>query len=182
MNTFARILSLIVACLLAPLTVFAIGDWIGAGLRFPLFLYQETIYGASLIPVWREISYVTSGIIGGRSALSILAWALGTALLLVAAGYLIYSRGDGITAIRKPLALLIASSALAYLISCILQYGPLLYGPAGFAIPVGVPLILAVAGYVLKVEDEETEDELDDDGEPGEDDGEEIERDGYGVE
>lgn len=177
MNTLTRILGFIIACLLAPLTVFAIGDRMGAGLRFPLFLYQDTIYGISLIPVWREISYVTSGIIGDRSALSILTWALGTALLLVAAGYLTYSRDDGITAIRKPLALLIAGGALAYLLSCVLQYGPLLHGPAGLAIPIGVPLIFAVAGYILKVEDEETEGEPDDDGEPGDDDGEEIERD-----
>ena len=39
-------------------------------------------------------------------------------------------------------------------------YGPTLHGPAGFAVPVGVPLILAVAGYILKAEG--AEDEYDD--------------------
>ena len=45
-------------------------------------------------------------------------------------------------------------------------YGPTLHGPTGFAIPVGVPLILAVAGYILETED--AEDECDDyEGETG---------------
>lgn len=176
MNTLVRILSLLIACLFAPLTVFTIGDWIGAGIRFPLFLYQDTIYGTSLIPVWREISYIMSGIIDGRSALSILTWTLGTTLLIMAAGYIIYGNYSGVKKPRRTLALLIAGSAVAYLLSCVLQYGPLLHGPAGLAIPIGVPLIFAVAGYILKVEDEEPEGEPDG-GEPGEDDGEEIERD-----
>ncbi|WP_292492439.1 hypothetical protein [Methanoculleus sp. 10] len=34
-------------------------------------------------------------------------------------------------------------------------YGPTLHGPAGFAVPVGVPLILAVAGYILKTEEDD---------------------------
>ena len=147
--------ALLPAVLLLPASIYTIGDAVGAGIRFPLFLYQDTTYGASLIPVWQEISYVTSGLIGGRSAVSILLWALGTALLLVAAGYLVYSRGEAITAIRKHLALLTTGGAAAYLLSCIAQYGPTLYSPAGFAVPVGVPLILAVAVYILKVEDDD---------------------------
>jgi hypothetical protein len=146
---------LLAAVILLPANIYAIGNAVGAGLRFPLFLYQDTIYGASLIPVWREISYVTSGTIGGRSALSILLWVLGTALLLAAAGYAVYHRHDGIAGIRKPLALLVAGDAVAYLLSCIAQYGPTLHGPAGFSVPVGVPLILAVAVYILKAEDDE---------------------------
>ncbi len=58
---------------------------------------------------------------------------------------------EGYDSFRKPLALLVA-----YLLSCIAQYGPALHGPAGFAVPVGVPLILAVAGYVMMVEDDES--------------------------
>ncbi|NLE26566.1 MAG: hypothetical protein GX625_14720 [Clostridiaceae bacterium] len=34
-------------------------------------------------------------------------------------------------------------------------YGLTLHGPAGFAVPVGVPLILAVAGYILKTEEDD---------------------------
>ena len=146
---------LLAAILLLPANIYVIGNAVGAGIRFPLFLYQETTYGASLIPVWREISYVTSGTIGGRSALSILLWALGTALLVAAIVYFAVRREDCYEAFRKPLALLVAGGAVAYLLSCVAQYGPTFHGPAGFAVPVGVPLILAVAWYVMKVGDDD---------------------------
>ena len=72
--------------------------------------------------------------------------------LLAAAGYLIYSRYNSVTGTRKHLFLLTIGSAVTYLLSCVAQYGPTLHGPAGFAIPVGVPLIFAVAVYILKAE------------------------------
>ena len=151
--------TLLATVLLIPTSIYVIAGGVGAGLRFPMFLYQDTTYGVSLIPVWREITYVTSGIIGGRSAVSILLWVLGTALLIAAIAYFAVKREDDYETFRKPLALLVAGGAVAYLLSCVAQYGPTLYGPAGFAVPVGVPLILAVAGYVMKVEDDELEDE-----------------------
>ena len=158
--------ALLAALLLLPANIYAIGGAVGAGLRFPLFLYQDTTYGASLIPVWREITYVTSGIIGGRSAVSILLWVLGTALLVAAVVYFVARQEEDDEAFRKPLALLTAGGAVAYLLSCVAQYGPTLHGPAGFAVPVGVPLILAVAGYIMTAEeDEELEDEEEGDGE-----------------
>ncbi|KAF5046606.1 hypothetical protein DSECCO2_469000 [anaerobic digester metagenome] len=147
--------ALLAAALLLPANIYAIGGAIGAGIRFPLFLYQDTTYGASLIPVWREISYITSGTIGGRSAVSILLWVLGTALLVAAIVYFAARRKDCYEAVRKPLALLVAGGAAAYLLSCVAQYGPTLYGPAGFAVPVGVPLLLGVAGYIMTVEDDD---------------------------
>ena len=160
MNTFKHTLALLAAVFLLPANIYVIGDGIGAGLRSPLFLYQDTTYGTSLIPVWREISYVTSGTIGGRSALSILLWVLGTTLLIAAIVYFAVRREDDSETFRKPLALLVSGGAVAYLLSCVAQYGPTLHGPAGFAVPVGVPLILAVAGYIMKAEeDEELEDE-----------------------
>ena len=149
------LVSFLLIILALPINIYVIGDAIGAGLQSPLFRYQQTYLGTSVITLADDLGYVTSGIITGRSALSILLWALGTILLITAAGYLVYSRDEATTAIRKPLALLVASGALAYLLSCIAQYGPLLHGPAGFSVPVGVPLILAVAVYILKAEDDD---------------------------
>jgi len=161
---------LLAAALVLPANIYVIGDAIGAGIQCSLFRYQQTSFGTSLITLFDDLGYVTSGTIGGRSAVSILLWVLGTALLVAAAGYLIYRRHDSITAIRKPLALLVAGGAVAYLLSCVAQYGPTLQGPAGFSVPVGVPLILAVAWYVMRVEDD------DESGYEGEEDyGEEME-------
>lgn len=73
--------------------------------------------------------------------------------------FFVLSRSRDKPVFQTGIALLVSGGAVAYLLSCVAQYGPTLYGPAGFAVPVGVPLILAVAGYVMKVEDDELEDE-----------------------
>ncbi|MFY1644554.1 hypothetical protein ACK11Z_12550 [Methanoculleus bourgensis] len=167
------LLCLLAATLILPANIYLIGEeGLGAGLQTSFLRYQQTHLGTSVITLADDLGYVTSGIIGGRSALSILLWAFGTSFLLVAVGYLIYNRYNGVTGIRRPLALLTAGGAGAYLLSCIAQYGPTLHGSAGFSIPVGVPLILAVAAYILKAEGMDDELEY---AEEGEDDGEGIE-------
>jgi len=155
MNIQKQTLSALVLLLLSPVTVTIIGDRLGAGLRFPLVLYQDTVCGTSIIPLWREISYVTSGLIGGRSALAILLWTLGTLLLIAAACLLVvrwYEEG------QRPVALLLAGAGAAFLASCVAQYGPLFHGPAGCCVPVGVPLVFAAAWFVWRGEEGEEED------------------------
>ena len=156
-------LSALVLLFVSPLTITIIGNNLGAGIRFPLVLYQETVYGTSLIPVWREIDYVAAGLIGGRSACAILLWTLGTLLLLAAVAYLIIRRYEGH---RHTVALLLAGAGVAYLASIIAQYGPLFHGPAGFCIPAGVPLIFGVAWWVYHAGEEDESNGVDDLQEP----------------
>jgi len=151
MNIQKQTLSALVLLLLSPVTVTIIGDRLGAGLRFPLVLYQDTVYGTSVIPFWREIEYVTSGLIGGRSALAILLWTLGTLLLIAAACLLVvrwYEKG------QRPVALLLAGAGAAFLASCVAQYGPLFHGAAGWCVPVGVPLVFGIAWWVYHAGEE----------------------------
>lgn len=164
--------SLLALTLALPINVYVIGDAIGAALQFPFLRYQETYLGTSVITVFRDLDYVTSGIITGRSTLSILLWLCGTFLLIAAIIYFAAKRQEDYESFRKPLALLVGGAGGAYLLSCILQYGPLLHGPAGLSFPVGVPLILAIAVYIVKAEGMDDEQEY---GEEGEDDWEEIE-------
>jgi hypothetical protein len=145
--------------LILPVNIYIIGGTIGAGIQFPFLRYQETYLGTNIITILRDLDYITSGLIGGRSALSILLWVLGTALLVAAVVYFAARRHEGYESFRKPLALLVAGGAVAYLLSCVAQYGPLFHGPAGLSVPVGVPLILAVAWYIAKVGDDGDEDE-----------------------
>ncbi|CCJ35948.1 hypothetical protein BN140_1025 [Methanoculleus bourgensis MS2] len=166
------LLYLLAAALILPVNIYLIGEeGLGAGLQTSFLRYQQTHLGTSVITLADDLGYVTSGIIGGRSALSVLIWALGTALLLAASGYLIYSRYNGGTTTRRPLVLLTAGGAVAYLASCIAQYGTTLHGPAGLSIPVGVPLIFAIAFYIMKAEGMDDEPEYE---EEGEDDWEET--------
>jgi len=166
------LVSLLALTLILPVNVYIIGDAIGAALQFSFLRYQKTYLGNGVITVLRDLDYITSGIITGRSALSILLWLCGTLLLTVAIIYLVARWREDYESFKKLLSLLVGGAGGAYLLSCIAQYGPTLHGSAGFSIPVGVPLILAVAAYILKAEGMDDELEY---AEEGEDDGEGIE-------
>ncbi len=166
------LLCLLAAALNLPMNIFLIGEeGLGAALQFPFLRYQQTYLGNGVITVLRDLDYVTSGIITGRSALSIVLWVLGTLLLVAAIVYFAARRQEGYKSFRTPLSLLVGGAGGAYLASCFAQYGLTLHGPAGLAIPVGVPLIFAIAVYILKAE-EDGEPEYD---EEDEDDWEETE-------
>ncbi|NVO67765.1 hypothetical protein [Methanofollis tationis] len=47
---------------------------------------------------------------------------------------------------------LVAGAGAASLASCVAHYGPLFHGPAGVCVPVGVPLVFAVAWFVWQGE------------------------------
>jgi len=143
-----------------PLNIYVIGDWIGTGVQWALFRYQDTLYGTSFITLDRELWYITSGLIMGKSAVSISLWVAGAVLLVISCivlAVIIAEKMD--THIRIPGILVIASGVL-FLLSCMLQYGPLLSGPAGFSVPVGIPLVWAVGWLVyIQAEDDEIGDE-----------------------
>jgi hypothetical protein len=126
-----------------PINVYLIGDSFGAGLLFLLIRIQETTLGWSTIFIWQEFCYVADGIISGRSASSILLWLGGVVLLAVAAILILTSRESGkrgVIVYGLGWTLLVASTMI--------QYGPLFHGPAGIAIPIGLPLLI-VLGYLL---------------------------------
>ena len=166
------LVSLLILTLILPINVYIIGDAIGAALQFPFLRYQQTYLGNGVITVLRDLDYVTSGTIPGHSALSILLWVLGTLLLVAAIVYFAARRQEGYESFRMPLSLLVGGAGGAYLASCFAQYGLALHGPAGFSIPVGVPLIVAIAVYILKAEGMDDESDYE---EADEDDWEEAE-------
>ncbi|QYZ78662.1 hypothetical protein E2N92_04095 [Methanofollis formosanus] len=153
--------ALLALTLALPTNIYLIGDGIGAGIQFALFRYQQTYMGTNLITLFRDLDYVTSGILAGRSALSVLLWLGGTLLLLVAVACLVLKRHEEYETFRKPLSLLVTGAGIAYLAAVIAQYGPLFHGPAGFSVPVGVPLLLGVAWIISRGTEEENEREED---------------------
>ena len=60
-------ISLLLQCLvfLIPINIYVIGDWLGTGVQWALFRYQQTYMGDSLILVTRGITLVLDGTIGG---------------------------------------------------------------------------------------------------------------------
>jgi len=128
-----------------------IGDWIGTGVQFPWFSYIVSYQGTSLISAYSNLGYVTSGILSPKTAISILLWEAGTVLLAAATCLLLYEHAKRSTRHRVP-GLLTILAGIAMLASLIQQYGPLLHGPAGIAIPVGLPLVFAVGWWMYRYE------------------------------
>jgi hypothetical protein len=120
----------------------------GAGVAFPLFRYQQTYLGASLITLWRDIDLVTSGAITGRSALVPFFWLAGVLLCCVGCGFAYrYFRLHAETS-RTYAGVCLMVAAVVYTGGIIAQYGFSFVGSAGFAVPVGA-VFLFVAGWFV---------------------------------
>ena len=79
-------ISLLLQCLvfLIPINIYVIGDWLGTGVQWALFRYQQTYLGDSLILVTRGITFVLNGTIGGMGGISLVLWAIGALLFIIA--------------------------------------------------------------------------------------------------
>ncbi len=142
MHRFAVPFLLLVIFFIFPFQVFIIGNETGIGIQGAVYRYQVTSYGNSLIPVTQEIMYIVNGIYSGRTAISIILWALGTILLTITTWFgLIYADGSR-PDFTKKVSLGLIGSCACYLFSCIAQYGIFFQGPAGTSIPFGIVIIL----------------------------------------
>lgn len=125
-----------------PIHIFVIGDDIAIGIQGAVYRYQTSGYGTSLIPITTEISYVNRGILMGKSALSVILWGLGSALLMVLTIFSLI-RAENLNNVEYRLIISgVILSCIIYLGSIIAQYGFLFKGPAGFSIPFGIIIIL----------------------------------------
>jgi hypothetical protein len=126
---------------LVPLNFFIIAGGMGAGVQWSLFRYQDTYLGAGFIPVTRDLYYLASGIISGKSAVSGLLL-ISSSIVLVIALLLVMANQT-----RLPGILTITAGILA-LSSSVIQYGFMLNGFAGICIPFG-SLLLLLYGLLL---------------------------------
>jgi hypothetical protein len=146
MRRFIVVFLLLVIFFIFPLQVFIIGDNAGIGIQGAVYRYQITGYGNSLIPVTQEIMYVVTGIYSGKTALSILLWALGTVLLTITTWFgLTYADAERTDYFRQ-IGYGLTGSCVCFVLSVVAQYGFFLRGPAGMSIPFGIGLILVWLG------------------------------------
>lgn len=131
-----------------PLNVYVIGEWIGTGVQWALFRYQETSYGASLITLTRDFEYIIYGVLTGKTAVSISLWITGVVLLILAfialAAMILEEMDDK----KHYPGIMVIGSGILLLLSCMVQYGPFLSGPAGLSIPIGIPLMFVI-GWLI---------------------------------
>jgi len=142
MRRFLVPLLCVIIFFLFPLQVFIIGNDLGIGIQGAVYRFQVTSYGDSLITIGEEINYIIQGIYSGKTAFSVILWALGTVLLTITTWFgLIYADGNK-PDYHRLVRLGLAGSCIIYLISCITQYGIFFNGPAGISLPVGIGIIL----------------------------------------
>lgn len=141
-------LVLVLLLFFIPLNVYVIGEWIGTGVQWALFRYQDTLYGSNLITLTMDFEYITTGILTGKTVFSIAFWITGTILLIIAFITLGVMVLEGMNEKKHLPGLLVIASGILYTASCMTQYGPFFTGPAGISIPIGIPLILAV-GWLI---------------------------------
>ena len=144
MNRFK--ISLLLQCLvfLIPVNIYVIGDWLGTGVQWVLFRYQQTYLGNSLILITREITFVLSGTISGRSAISITLWAIGVFLFIVATFLVILANVNKDSPLIKKASFFTLAGGIIIAVSTLVQYGFLLNSQSGFTLPIGIPIILII--------------------------------------
>lgn len=134
--------------LVIPVSVYCIGNGMGAGVAFPLFRYQQTYLGPSLITLVRDIDLVTSGAITGRSAMVPFFWLGG--VVLCAAAFVLACHHIRVNSEKSErfAGILLGVAGFAYMGGIIAQYGFSFAGSSGFAIPIGA-VFMCVAGWFI---------------------------------
>jgi hypothetical protein len=118
------------------------GDFTGIGIQGAVYRYQTSGYGTYFFPLTREIVFVLNGTYFGRTALSVLLWVLGTALMVCTAIYSFLHVDDTTENYYRQLACGLIVSCGIYLGSCIAQYGFFFKGMSGISLPLGIIAIL----------------------------------------
>lgn len=145
MRTWTIALVLCAFCFVLPIQCFIIGNYLGVGIQGAVFRYQITGQGNSLIPIVKEITYVTSGTYTGKTAVSVIFWVLGTLFLILITLISLNFWNQLNTPQVRIITIGLLCSGICYIVSCISQYGLLFSGPAGISLPFGVILLIIYA-------------------------------------
>lgn len=151
MTEYKNRIPLLFQCLLwiIPLNIYVIGDWVGTGIQWAVFRYQHAFYNNEIVTSMfffnREIQWILSSTITGKSVISIILWGVGITLLCAATLLIIYATIQENEMYILWGALLNIAGACAFSAAIINLYGITLQGPAGIVIPFGIPVILGVA-------------------------------------
>jgi hypothetical protein len=114
---------------------------IGYGIQWIFFRYQSTSLGDSIIPLGRDLFYVTSGLITGKSVLFEILPILSASVFFIAFLFVMAGRTNAA-------GLLTIGSGSISLASSLFQYGITFHGGTGTCIPFG-SIILMVFGILL---------------------------------
>ncbi len=150
MNRYRIPLILQILVFIIPINIYVIGDWLGTGVQWAFLRYQQTYLGNSLILITRDITYVLTGVISGRSGISYILWAAGVVLFIIATILVILANTNENFAWIRKASLVTITGAVLLIGSVIMQYGIFFSSQSGFAIPVGIPVILVIGWWMYQ--------------------------------
>ena len=132
------------------------GDWIIVDLQWALFRYQQSPFGNSLILGYKDINYIFLGQTTGLyNILSTLFWITGGVLLIIGLLLIIQANIDERLILSKKASIFTIIAGIFFGLSALLRF----FG--GFAIPVGVPIVMFFGWwmYQLNYDPDESGDE-----------------------
>ena len=135
-----------------PIEVFILGEGYGYGIRGMCYKYQITGLGDSFIPINYEFQYILSGLISGRNMYATFVWAGGALIFGISTMLMFIGQLSDLSINKKNISNGIFLSVGLFLLSDIIHYGPLFFGPSGIAIPFGIPFLLYL-GWVIREQD-----------------------------
>ncbi|MGA2913172.1 MAG: hypothetical protein ABSE07_06620 [Methanoregula sp.] len=154
MNRFR--IPLILQCLvfLIPLNIFMWGDWIIVNLQWAFFRYQSSPYGESLIPIYKDINYILLGQTTGiHPVLAVVFWVAGDVLLIIGLLSIIFAYLNKRPDLVRKASIFTILAGIFFGLSAIERFS------GGFAIPVGVPIVIFIGWWMYqgKYEDDKTD-------------------------
>jgi 4-amino-4-deoxy-L-arabinose transferase-like glycosyltransferase len=153
-------LPLIFQCLifLLPLNIYMWGDWLIVSVQWALFRYMQSPYGASLILGNNDILYILRGQSTGLYNIgAVVFWATGVLILLIGLIVTIVAYAKEEPDNIRTASYFTLAGGIFLGLSALCRFN------GGFAIPVGVPIILIIGWWMYKEADETDET----DNEPG---------------
>jgi hypothetical protein len=121
------------------------GDWIIVDLQWAFFRYQSSPYGDSLIPVYKDINYILLGQTSGiHPVLAVVFWVAGGTLLVIGLFSILYAYLNERPDVIRKTSILTIIAGIFFGLSAIERF----FG--GFAIPVGVPVILIIGWWMYR--------------------------------
>jgi hypothetical protein len=154
-------ISLLLQCLvfLIPLNIYMWGDWLLVNLQWALFRYQQSPYGNSFIYGYKDIVYIYLGQSTGLyNIAAALFWTIGVVILLIGFLLTIIAYIENESYKIKTASYFTISGGIFLGLSALCRFN------AGFAIPVGIPIILVIGWWMYQeqFETSEIEDEMTD--------------------
>jgi len=152
--------SLLFQCLifLIPLNIYMWGNWLLVNVQWAFFRFQQSELGDCLVFGYQDISYIyfgqNTGIFNIAAACL---WTMGSIILFVGLIITIYAYSNERSSMLKNASFFTISGGIILGVSALCRF------QGGFAIPIGVPIILIIGWWIYQENSNEEEIDMESD-------------------